>query len=268
MNETVRRILVGVAVVIGGFLAFRLLNLLMVWSLYSWFFQMIKSAAGIPDTLNGAFSIWLVAITVLLLPTFFSILFWKRDPKKVALIVGAISAWLVVVYFISQPKEGRFFNPMTGQAMYRYSPTPEGKIDLFPLGYKFHPRYGNELQLVTPHLVREMDKKAAEEKTRQEQERQKAAAYAVAHPPAPIATQQQHGSTPTFHPFGVDGCYETSLGYEARWSPKDKAMRVYDPAGGSHIEELGKKSPISAFGPGTWRFCKEDPDATGVVIWK
>lgn len=82
------------------------------------------------------------------------------------------------------------------------------------------------------------------------------------------AEPAQHVPVPTFHPFGPDGCYETNLGYEARWSPKDKAMRVFDPGGGSHVERLGKKSPISAFGPGTWRFCKEDPDATGVVIWE
>lgn len=89
----------------------------------------------------------------------------------------------------------------------------------------------------------------------------------VIYVPVP-AEPAQHVPVPTFHPFGPDGCYETNLGYEARWSPKDKAMRVFDPGGGSHVERLGKKSPISAFGPGTWRFCKEDPDATGVVIWE
>lgn len=87
----------------------------------------------------------------------------------------------------------------------------------------------------------------------------------VVQPPTVIVSQ---APVPTFHPFGTDGCYETNLGYEARWSPKDKAIRVYDPAGDSHVEALGKKSPISAFGPSRWRFCKEDPDATGVVIWE
>ena len=170
MNQVVRRILIAVVVLIGGFLTLRLLDLLLVWSLYSWFFQTIRNASGMPDTLNGAFSIWLVAITLMLLPTFFSVLFWKRDPKKVALIVTAVSAWLVVVYFLSLPKEGRFFNPMTGKAMYRYSYTPDGKIDFFPPGYNFHPRYGTKLELVTPELVKEMDRKAEEEKAARERE--------------------------------------------------------------------------------------------------
>ncbi|MFA6476650.1 MAG: hypothetical protein WCV68_04610 [Candidatus Paceibacterota bacterium] len=108
-----------------------------------------------------------------------------------------------------------------------------------------------------------------EEEEKAGAEKAKAAEYAAAHPPTPaIVQERQHIPIPTFHAFGPDGCYETDLGYEARWSPKDKAMRVYDPGGSSHVEALGKKSPISAFGPGTWRFCKEDPAATGVVIWE
>src|SRR3989338_1020565 len=92
-----------------------------------------------------------------------------------------------------------------------------------------------------------------------------AAATATSTPP-PIVVQkavpQKMAMEPTFYPFGADGCYEKDLGYEARWSPKDKAMRVHNPAGGSHVEALGQKpTPLSAFGPGTWRFCKEDPDA-------
>lgn len=71
-----------------------------------------------------------------------------------------------------------------------------------------------------------------------------------------------------FHPFSTDGCYETDLGYETQWEPKDMGMRVHDPSGNSHVERLGTKSPVSAFGPGHWRFCAEDPGATGVVIWE
>lgn len=171
MNQALRRVLFLVVVVVGGFLAFKLFDLLTVWWLYSWFFQAIRNASGMPDTLNGAFSIWLVTITLMLLPTFLSVVFWKRDPKKVLLVVSAVSVWLVIVYFMSLPKEGRFFNPMTGQAMYRYSLTPEGKIELFPVGYKFHPRYGDVLQPVTPELIKEMDQKAEEAKALEERVR-------------------------------------------------------------------------------------------------
>jgi peptidyl-prolyl cis-trans isomerase A (cyclophilin A) len=180
VNKIIRRIVTVIAVVVGGFLAFQLLDLLMVWSLYSWFFQTIRSLSGMPDTLNGAFSIWLVAITLMLLPIFFSVLFWKRDLKKVLLVVSTVSAWLVIVYFISLPQEGRFFNPMTGQTMYSYARTPDGKIDLFPLGYKFHPRYGIKLELMTPEVVREMDRKVTEAIAAKEREQQRQEAEVVA----------------------------------------------------------------------------------------
>lgn len=173
MNPTIRRIVLVLAVVVGGFLTIRLMNFLMVWSLYSWFFQTIRSASGMPDTLNGAFSIWFVAITLMLLPTFFSVLFFKSSPRKVMTIAAAVSAWLVLVYFMSLPQEGRFFNPMTGQAMYRYARTSDGKIDLFPLGYNFHPRYGTKLELVTPEVVKEIDLKTAEAIAEQEREKER-----------------------------------------------------------------------------------------------
>lgn len=173
MNQAIRRTLIIAGVIVGGFLTIRLLDLLMVWSLYSWFFQTIRNASGMPDSLNGAFSIWLVAITLMLLPTFISVVFWKRSPKKVFIVVGAVSAWLLISYFMSLPKEGRFFNPMTGQPMYRYARTSDGRIDLFPLGYSFHPKYGTKLKMVTPELIEEMDRKVEEKKVAEEREKER-----------------------------------------------------------------------------------------------
>lgn len=87
--------------------------------------------------------------------------------------------------------------------------------------------------------------------------------------PAPVAPTPTPAPKPVLHPFASNGCYETDLGYEARWSPNKGSMRVYDPAGRSHVETFGKKSPISGFGAGHWKFCAEDPDpASGVLIWE
>ncbi|MEK7628964.1 MAG: hypothetical protein AAB394_00375 [Patescibacteria group bacterium] len=173
MNPVVRRVLTIVTIVLAGFLILQLASVLMAMSIYSWFFQTIRNASGMPDALNGAISIWLVAIVLMLLPTFFSAIFFRKTLKKVLIVAGALSGWVLIVYFMSLPKEGQFFNPMTGQTMYRYARSPDGKIDLFPLGYKFHPRYGTELELVTPEIIKEIDRKATEAVMNQEKEQER-----------------------------------------------------------------------------------------------
>ncbi len=154
MSPLARKITYTVTAVVGAFLAIRLLGLLMLWPVYSWFFQTIRNASGMPDLLTGAVSILFTAIAMLVLPIMLSAIFWRHNTQKVLIVAGALSVWLVVLYFISQPKAGQYFNPMTGQAMFKYSKTPDGRIELFPLGYEYHPRYGNKLQIVTPEVIK------------------------------------------------------------------------------------------------------------------
>lgn len=71
----------------------------------------------------------------------------------------------------------------------------------------------------------------------------------------------------TTYLFGPDGCVSKHLA-KARWSPIDKAIKVCDPSGDCHTEVIGGNYPTSSFRPATWKFCKQDPAATGVVIWE
>ncbi|MGA2434145.1 MAG: hypothetical protein ABSG25_02555 [Bryobacteraceae bacterium] len=171
MNKTVKRIIWVVLAVVCLFLTVRLLDILMAWSVYSWFFRNIQEIAGLPDTLNGAVSIWLTVVTILIIPTFLSVLFFRHTAKKLSIIALAVSGMLVLFYFLAQPKQGQYFNPVTGKAMYRYYKAENGKIELFPLGYMFHPRYGVPLLDFTPQIIGEMEKQQVKE---EEEDRQRA----------------------------------------------------------------------------------------------
>ncbi len=176
MNPKVKRAIQIAGAVLGAYLSIRLLDLLMAWGLYSWFFGNIRDAAGLPDTLNGAVSVWFTVIALLLIPTFLSVLFFRQTTKKMLIIASAVSGWVVVMYFLAQPRQDQYFNPMTGQAMYKYYQNPDGNVEFFPLGYKFHPRYGTPLLPLTPEVIRQMEEQKAKELEQQrirEQERQK-----------------------------------------------------------------------------------------------
>jgi len=143
--------------IVGAFVAIKLLDLLMVWGIYSSIFQRVRDAGGLDDLLTGAISIGLTVIILMLIPTALSAIFLRKTPKKLLIIGGAASAWMVLLYFLAQPKPGQYFNPMTGHAMYRYYRELDGTIKFLPLGYKYHPRYGTELQILSSDVMREMD---------------------------------------------------------------------------------------------------------------
>lgn len=85
--------------------------------------------------------------------------------------------------------------------------------------------------------------------------------------PAP-APASRDGLTPTLYQFGPDGCLERNFGYQTRWYPKEGAMRVFRPDGSDYVDSPGVDTPITNFGPGRWRFCRENLGATGVEIWE
>lgn len=84
---------------------------------------------------------------------------------------------------------------------------------------------------------------------------------------APAPTRRG-GLTPTLYQFGPDGCLERNFGYQTRWYPKEGAMRVFRPDGSDYVDSPGVDTPITNFGPGRWRFCRENLGATGVEIWE
>lgn len=133
------------------FFVLRVLDVMMAWQLYSWFFQPLAES-GIPETLSGAVAVWLMAAVILTLPAFLYALLTNRS-KAVLIAATAVSAWFVIAYFISLPREGQLFNPITGRAMYRYSET-DGKINLLPLGYRYDPATGEALKDMTPEVAK------------------------------------------------------------------------------------------------------------------
>lgn len=87
--------------------------------------------------------------------------------------------------------------------------------------------------------------------------------------PAPAPAPAPAGLALYPHTFDASGCYETNLGYRAYWYAQGGPMRVTRPDGSEYVQTPGVKSPISHFGPGKWKFCKEGSfGATGVDIWK
>jgi hypothetical protein len=157
MSVNIRRFALIGGAIVGAFLAIKLLDLLMVWGIYSSIFQRVRDAGGLDDLLTGAISIGLTVIVLMLIPTAISAVLLRKTPKKLLLLGGAASAWMVLLYFLAQPKAGQYFNPMTGHAMYRYYREPDGTIKFLPLGYKYHPRYGTELEILTPQVMMAID---------------------------------------------------------------------------------------------------------------
>ena len=174
--KTVKLVLLAALAAGSTWLTFRLLDWIMIWGIYSWFFQTFRITAGLTDTINGAVSIWFTVISLLLIPMAISLIFHRKNTRKMLIIAGAVSGWLIVVYFISQPRPGQYFNPITGQPKYQYIRMADGKIDLYPMGYKFHPKYGTQLQSLTPNIIKNLEEEKAKELAKRkalEQEEQK-----------------------------------------------------------------------------------------------
>jgi len=154
----------------------RLLDLLMIWGLYSWFFQSIIQVGGINEYIAGAVSVWFTAVVLLLLPIVLSNFLFRRQIKGLLIIFACFSLWFVILYFLSQPREGEYFNTITGTGRLVWFKDHQGKIGILPLGYKFDPHYGVKTQLITPPVVIDYEKQVAQEQQEAEKkaEQQKA----------------------------------------------------------------------------------------------
>lgn len=148
---------VGTAVVLAvALILVRLFDLLLALTLYSWFFGKIREYGGFPDLVSGAISIWLMALLLLSLPAVVSAIFFKKR-RAIVLIAVLLSGWCVGLYFLSQPREGCYFNAITGTPWYKYARLPNGRVELFPLGYNYHPRYRIPLEPLTQPIAWEYE---------------------------------------------------------------------------------------------------------------
>ncbi len=153
---------VAIAIIVAAAMlfAFRILDLLVAWRVYSWFFQPLAQS-GIPETLSGAIAIWLMAAVILVLPSLAYAFVFNRS-KAILIVTAGVSAWFVIAYFISLPRDGQLFNPITGKAMYRYSQATDGKIKLLPLGYRYDPATGEELKDLTSEIAKKYAEQSAQ----------------------------------------------------------------------------------------------------------
>lgn len=185
------------------FLAFVALSIwlspvFMGWGFYSYFFQMLRAGTSFPDLIVGAIAIWLSTASLLLLPVGISYVFFRRSARNLLIISAALSAWMVAWYFVSQPGDGQLFNPYTGQAMYRYYQGPGGEIEMFPLGYEYHPRWGTKLLKLEPEVVRQFElarqEKLRSDRLREEEERKRREAQALKEQGAEKARQERESA--------------------------------------------------------------------------
>lgn len=134
-------------------------------SLYTWFFERVREYAGLPDLLSGAIAVWCMALVGLVLPAIAWAVLFKRS-KGVIWIASLLSVAWVLLYVLSLPREGVFFNPITGAPRVKWVRLPDGKIKMLPPGYKYDAKYRGELQDVTPAVVIEYEKQQQQETER------------------------------------------------------------------------------------------------------
>lgn len=141
---------------LSGIFILKYVDVLLALPLYSWFFEQIQTLGGYPDEVTGALAVWLTATILLSLPTIFTSL--RSDKRRAILMVAVgLSLWCVISFLITQPREGYYFNPVTGAARYKFTRLPDGKIELLPLGYRYNPRDGSTLETATPEIIKQYE---------------------------------------------------------------------------------------------------------------
>ncbi len=142
------------AFVVLLFIGMRLLDFLMLWSVFGTFASTFRNLGMTNDYLVNALSVAGLTVAALL----FKHLIWKfvlRRTTEGTLIFGAaVTLWMVVLYGLSLPKPGEYFNPSTGQPRNVYIILPNGEIDIKPLGYKYHPATGDEMLPLTKEAMK------------------------------------------------------------------------------------------------------------------
>jgi len=145
-------LVVIVFIVFLVWVASRLMDFILGWSLYLWFFHKIREFVALPDLITGAMAVWCVAAVLLLGPMLlFS--FFIRDRAK-AIVIGATvtSVGMVFLYLISLFQADNLFNPYTREPNYVYVKESDGIIKLYPRGYLVDP-WGRKTQPLTPEVA-------------------------------------------------------------------------------------------------------------------
>jgi len=141
-----------ILVVAAVFITFRISEAIFFFGIYrSWFSSF--HGAGLPDGVSGLLAFLCALGTFAAVPSLLSLLFWRRSLKSYATVGGVALGLALVSYFLSQPGEGQYFNPVSGSPMYKYSKDANGNISLFSVGYSFDPVSGRKLEPVNTQII-------------------------------------------------------------------------------------------------------------------
>lgn len=146
-------VIFGIVGLLLLWIAIRFTDLILGWTLYSWFFQKIREVGALPDLITGAIAVWCVAAILLLGPTVLFSYFVRGRKKAVVIYATAISFGMVSLYLLSLCQSDNLFNPFTGSPNYVFVKEPDSAIKLFPHGYLVDPLTGKETQLLTPEVA-------------------------------------------------------------------------------------------------------------------
>ena len=144
-----------VTLVLAALVGMRILDLLMLWGLFSKFASTFRGLGVTNDNLVNAISVALMTVAALVLRYIFWKFIFRRTEQGTLLFGGIITAWMLLLYFVSLPSAGAYFNPVTGQPRYVYALLPDGEIDLKPLGHKYHPYTGEEMFPLTKEALKQ-----------------------------------------------------------------------------------------------------------------
>ncbi len=159
--DSIRRLPAGLKFLVYGVIVlyvFMLLSeILGAHWIYGGILTAVQNTAGVTNTyLAKALSFALTMITYWVGPKVLK--YWLLFDRKGAAIFTTMlyCGWLVILYFLST--SGSNFVPATGEARKNYYRDANGRIELFPRDFKFHPTLGVELQTVTPEVMAEYAK--------------------------------------------------------------------------------------------------------------
>ena len=149
--------------IIGGtFFLFRIMDAIFFWSFYSSIFEKIQKLGGFEDSITGMITILVTAILMLVFPVAIGA-FLTGNRKKLLLVAGVAALWFLGTFILSRPREGEYFNKVTGAPQYKYCTASDGQASLHNIGYNFDPKTGQKLELFTSEVAKkhpEIDRKS------------------------------------------------------------------------------------------------------------
>jgi hypothetical protein len=97
---------------------------------------------------------------------------------------------------------------------------------------------------------------------------------AIANTPTPSTAlveekARKTGWQPTHLSYGADGCVEHEVVvWHFYWHLEGGSAKTYPPHGAEPFTDKPGKKVITELEPGLWKWCRAEPDATGLMLWE